>query len=172
MSSDALSIHIEHFFWENCVGKLRKKGEILCVKKLSCSGEKSILINKCKFACKNESLESPMFRESSDSFWVNYLHFKYANTFFPRPSFCNKIRHFQQRFSSQAMPLGGAVMERRGPREATRGHGGLQTTTRGRQRRWCAIRDHGEGRGICCQCDTGKQKTTQHDPRQIRFSSF
>jgi hypothetical protein len=68
MSSDALLIHIGRFLGENCVGKLRMKGEILCVKKLSFSREKSILINKCKFACKNESLESPMFRESSDSF--------------------------------------------------------------------------------------------------------
>jgi hypothetical protein len=33
MYSDASLIHSEHFFGENFVGKLRMKGEILCMKK-------------------------------------------------------------------------------------------------------------------------------------------
>ena len=109
MSSDASLIYTEHFLGENCVRKLRMKGEILCVKKISFSQEKTLLKNKCKFAWKKTSLGSPNSRESSDALWSNSLRFKYANGFFPQPSVSIKIRHFHRRFSSKATPLGGAV---------------------------------------------------------------
>jgi hypothetical protein len=52
MSFDALLIHIEHFFGENCIGKLRMKVEIFRVKKLSPLRNRIVESKKCKFVLK------------------------------------------------------------------------------------------------------------------------